>query len=107
MSRISNFVRKSNIDFDSVNRAAAPHIPNLVQAWLPDGRRHGHEWVALNPRRYDRRLGSFRINLGNGRWADFATGDRGGDVISLAAYVFGTSQVEAARTIARTLGVRA
>jgi hypothetical protein len=37
--------------------------------------------------------------------ADFATGDKGGDPISLAAYVFGTSQVDAARTLAAALGV--
>ena len=38
-------------------------------------------------------------------WADFATGDKGGDVISLAAYVFQCRQIEAARTLAATLGV--
>jgi len=62
--------------------------------------------VALNPRRHDRRLGSFSINLRTGRWADFATANRGGDIISLAAYLFGTSQVKAARTIAAALAVR-
>ena len=41
-----------------------------------------------------------------GTWADFSTGDRGGDPVSLAAYIFGTSQVEAARTLAVALGVR-
>ena len=50
---------------------------------------------------------SFSVNLNTGRWADFATGDEGGDVVSLAAYIFGTSQVEAARTLATSLGVRA
>ena len=50
--------------------------------------------------------GSFSVNLETGRWADFSTGDRGGDPVSLAAYVFGTSQVEAARTLAAVLGVR-
>jgi hypothetical protein len=105
MRRIANRTRNSNIDFPAVNRAAVPHIPSLVQAWLPGGRRRGHEYLALNPRRHDRHLGSFCINLDNGRWADFATGDKGGDVISLAAFIFGTTQAEAARTIASTLGV--
>jgi hypothetical protein len=40
-----------------------------------------------------------------GMWADFSTGDEGGDVISLAAYLFELSQAEAARMIAHTLGV--
>jgi hypothetical protein len=41
----------------------------------------------------------------NGKWADFATDDRGGDVISLAAYLAGTGQTEAARNLAEMLGV--
>ena len=45
----------------------------------------GHEYVARNPTRADRRPGSFKINLRTGRWADFATGDKGGDPVSLAA----------------------
>jgi hypothetical protein len=36
----------------------------------------------------DQNPGSFSINVRTGRWADFATGDKGGDVISLAAYLF-------------------
>ncbi len=93
------------IDFHRINAAALPALPSLLSRWLPDGRREGHEWVALNPRRNDRSLGSFRINMTTGKWADFATGDRGGDVISLAAYLAGTGQTEAALSLARTLGV--
>jgi hypothetical protein len=98
--------RHPKTNFAAINRAVAPHIEHLVRAWLPDGRRHGHEWVARNPRRHDRRPGSFSINLRTGRWADFASGDRGGDLISLAAFLFGTSQIEAARTLAATLGAQ-
>ena len=76
----------------------------LVSRWLPHGRRVGNEWVARNPTRVDRRPGSFKVNLRSGRWADFATGDRGGDPISLAAFIFGLSQVEAARKLAEMLG---
>jgi putative DNA primase/helicase len=61
--------------------------------------------VALNPTRTDRRLGSFKINIRTGRWADFATGDKGGDPISLVAYLEGVSQAEAARRLARMLGL--
>jgi hypothetical protein len=41
-----------------------------------------------------------------GVWADFATGDSGGDPISLAAYLFGLRQGEAARKLAEMLRVR-
>ena len=77
----------------------------LLARWLPDGRVQGHEFVARNPRRADRSPGSFCINLCTGRWADFATGDTGGDVVSLGAYLGDLSQVEAARRIAEMLGV--
>jgi hypothetical protein len=77
----------------------------IVKRWLPDGRREGSEWVARNPRRADRKLGSFKINLDTGRWGDFADEKYGGDPISLAAYLSQTSQIEAARNLARMLGI--
>lgn len=97
----------SRIDFAAVNAAALPVLIALLARWLPEGQRRGHEWMARNPTRADRQPGSFSINMQTGRWADFATGDRGGDVVSLAAYLFGLTQVEAARRIAQMLGVRA
>jgi hypothetical protein len=78
-------------------------LPQLLCCWLPDGQLVGNEWVARNPRRNDRRPGSFKINIKTGRWADFATGDAGGDVISLAAYLSGLSQREAALQLAQML----
>jgi hypothetical protein len=93
------------IDFHRVNAAALGALPSLLARWLPDGRRMGHEWVARNPTRADRKPGSFRVNLRTGRWADFATGDAGGDPVSLAAYLSGTGQAEAARALADMLGV--
>ena len=38
-------------------------------------------------------------------WSDFSSGDAGGDVVSLAAYLSGTGQVEAARALADMLGL--
>ena len=95
----------SGCDFRAINAAALAALPALLARWLPDGRREGNEYVARNPRRHDRHPGSFKINLMRGAWADFATGDRGGDVISLAAFLAGTSQGEAARELARMLGL--
>ena len=94
------------LDFHEINRAALGNLPALLRRWLPDGHLVGHEYTAVNPTRTDRRPGSFRINTGSGRWSDFATGDRGGDVVSLAAYLSGTGQAEAARALAGMLGVR-
>ncbi|EAQ36291.1 hypothetical protein NB311A_20176 [Nitrobacter sp. Nb-311A] len=94
------------IDFARVNMAALAVLPSLLARWLPGGRRQGREYVARNPRRTDRTAGSFRINMTTGRWADFATGDAGGDPISLAAFLFDLSQIDAARRLSAMLGIR-
>lgn len=93
------------IAFRRIADAAAQHAETIVQRWLPDGKREGSEWCALNPTRSDGRKGSFKVNLKSGKWGDFATGDRGGDLIALASYIFHLDQGEAAKRIADMLGV--
>jgi hypothetical protein len=93
--------------FEDVRRATCMRLDDLVPSILPQGRRMGREWVALNPTRSDRSLGSFRINMTTGAWADFATGDKGGDLISLSSYLYGMSQYEAAQYVQRLAGVAA
>jgi hypothetical protein len=95
-----------SINFTAVAAVALPSLPLLVARWLPQGRREGREWVALNPTRADRSPGSFKVNLVTGRWADFATGHKGGDAISLAAHLHGLSQLEAASRLAEMLGLQ-
>ena len=98
--------RNATVDFGAVNAAARACLPALVERWLPDGKRVGREWLALNPLRVDRRLGSFKVHLVTGKWADFALDEaRGGDPVSLAAYLSGQSQSDAARALADMLGV--
>ena len=94
------------IDFAGINRRALAILPSLVRAWLPKGKQIGAEYVALNPRRNDRSLGSFRINTQSGKWADFAVaGARGGDVISLLAYLLQLRQSDAALRLAEILKI--
>jgi hypothetical protein len=93
------------VDFAAVNRAALGRLTDILARWLPGGRIEGREYVARNPKRRDQRAGSFKVNLATGRWADFATGDKGGDPVSLGAYLAGCSQVEAARRLAIMLGL--
>ena len=95
---------KCRVDIEEVSRAALANLPGLLRAWLPDGVIRNGEWVARNPTRNDRRPGSFLINLETGKWADFATGDKGGDVVSLYAYLHGIGQYEAARRLSEVLG---
>jgi len=95
----------TRIDFAAINHAALAAFPAVLARVLPRGKQVHREWVALNPRRADRNLGSFKVNRFNGKWCDFATGDKGGDPVSLVAYIEGVSQVEAARRLARMLGL--
>jgi len=92
--------------FVRVKTAAQPRLLEIVQHWLPGGQLLGREYVVRNPQRADKRPGSFSINTRTGAWADFATGDKGRDIISLAAYLARCSQSEAAFKMAGMLGVR-
>lgn len=89
----------------TIAAAALARSEGLVMGWLPDGRRRGSEWVARNPTRNDSSLGSFSVNLATGRWADFASGDKGGDLVSLVAYLRNVGQGEAAQLLASDLGM--
>lgn len=94
------------IDFAAINREALGRLPDILARWLPGGRTEGAEYVVRNPLRHDQRPGSFRINTRTGRWADFAVAAaRGGDVVSLAAYLGGIGQREAAARLAAMLGM--
>ena len=93
------------LNFAAINSAALAALPSLLARWAPGGIVRRSEYIARNPTRADREPGSFKVNLRSGKWADFATGDKGGDVVSLAAYLSGSQQIEAARGLADMLGV--
>jgi hypothetical protein len=93
------------IAFRRIADAALARAALIVVRWLPHGRREGTEWVCRNPTRDDRRLGSFKVNVATGKWGDFATGERGGDLVSLAAYLFRLPQAEAALKVADMVGI--
>lgn len=93
------------INFKDIKVAALANAESLVRAWLPDGYREGKEWVVLNPTRSDMHTGSFKVNMVTGLWGDFARVNEGGDLVSLKAYLDGSSQEEAAASIARELNL--
>jgi hypothetical protein len=100
--------RRIEIDFYKINHRAVVALPAILARLLPGGRIEGHEYLALNPRRADQRLGSFKVRVFGqkaGRGSDFGTGDKGGDSVSLIAYLENCSQPEAARRLARMLGI--
>ena len=96
---------RHSINFDRINAEALVCLDAICRRLLPGGRREGREYLALNPRRGDRRLGSFKINLKTGRWADFSSGDKGRDPVSLVAFIEDCRQGEAALKLARLLSL--
>lgn len=89
--------------------AAALARFDAVIDWLGigGGKMRGPEYLALNPLRSDAKPGSFTINRNTGHWADFATGDKGGDLVSLAAYLRSEKQGAAAVALAGFLAIDA
>jgi putative DNA primase/helicase len=93
--------------FADVKAAALKDIDRVLSHWLPNGKRvdGGKEYTAPNPTRSDKRAGSLKISLSKGTWADFATGDKGGDLIDLVRYLDGGTDVEACNKLADLLNV--
>jgi putative DNA primase/helicase len=92
------------IDFKGIAAAALACARSLLPDLVPGGRFEGDEYVALNPSRADKNLGSFKINVRTGMWQDFAIGVKGNDIIGWYAHAYGCDQGEAARRIAEKLG---
>jgi putative DNA primase/helicase len=107
MARISKAFSgvSPSVNFPAVKAASIPAIPMLVSRWLPHGKLVGNEWTATNPTRSDSKPGSFKINTGSGVWADFATGETGGDMIDLHQHLFGGDALSSAKEIGELLGV--
>lgn len=94
------------LDFKKLNSLALAQAESIVSHYSPGGKLNGREWVALNPTRNDSKARSFSINVDTGLWSDFATGDKGGDLVSYVAYVLRLkSQGDAFKTLSHYLGV--
>lgn len=91
------------IRFEALAAALLGRAHVLVPAWLPGGQRRGREWVcgSLSGGSGD----SCQVNIETGRWADFATEDRGNDLISLYGAIHGLKPSQAALQLAREEGL--
>jgi putative DNA primase/helicase len=87
------------IDFQAINSYILPSLRNIVQSWIPGGRFEGVQYVVKNPNRSDKKPGSFKINMSNGQWKDFSSGESGGDPISLYAFINNLKNGEAAKIL--------
>ena len=96
---------KNTLDFKTIARAALPHAVAICERLLPNGKLSGHEWSCGNLRGDPGE--SLSVNIQTGRWADFASNAKGGDLTSLVAAIHGLSQMEAAERLAAMLGIPA
>jgi len=93
-------------DIQAIAAHALAHIETVCSRWLPDGKKAGHEWEIGD--RHGTPGKSLKVHLSGakaGMWADFSTGDKGGDLVSLVAYIDGVSQGDAARRLAEFLAL--
>lgn len=85
----------TKVDFSALASELLSRASSLLYEWLPGGKISGNEFecgdLAGTPGK------SLKVNLQTGKWADFAGGQKGGDLISLYAAIKGLSQVDAAK----------
>jgi putative DNA primase/helicase len=97
---------KAGPDFKAIAARALDNIEAICAHWLPAGKKAGPEWEIGD--RHGAAGKSLKVHLTGtkaGQWADFAAGDKGGDLVSLVAYVDTCSQGDAARKLADFLGL--
>lgn len=86
------------LDFASLAASLLSQADTLVPNWLPNGKRQGREWAVGG---LDGSAGdSCKINLSTGVWMDFATGQKGGDLIDLYAQIHRLEPGQAYRELA-------
>jgi putative DNA primase/helicase len=93
-------------DVKAIAAQALASIETVCTRWLPDGKKAAHEWEIGD--RHGTPGKSLKVHLSGakaGMWADFSTGDKGGDLVSLVAFVDDVSQGEAARRLAEFMGL--
>jgi putative DNA primase/helicase len=82
------------IHFAALAAELLARADSLVPDWLPGGKRRGHEWECGSL------LGgagdSCQVNLHTGAWADFATDERGGDLLALYKAIHAHASMAAA-----------
>lgn len=87
------------MEFSEVNQYLLSRAREIVPSWIPGGKLSGREFQAGDLRGGDGK--SLSINLDTGKWADFATGEKGGDLVSLYAAINGLDQGKAKEAICK------
>ena len=91
------------LPFSEINQVVLVACPGFLYELLPDGCVQGNEFAAGST--FGEPGDSFSANLSTGKLADFASDERGRDLVSLYAKVKGLRQSDAARMLAERFGV--
>ena len=83
--------------------ASLPHAVSLLREWFSNGKLIGKEFAVGNLQGAAGK--SLSVNVHTGAWRDAATGDKGGDLVSLLAAKEGISQSKAAEVLASRIGL--
>jgi putative DNA primase/helicase len=86
------------IDFAALAARLLQQSRSLLAEWYPQGKLVGHEYKIGDV--FGGEGDSLSINVNSGQWSDFATGEKGGDLISLYAAREGLTQGDAAKKLA-------
>ena len=86
-----------SINFDAINARLLSDYLGTLKQWLPNGKKIGPNWCvgSLSGEPGE----SLKIHARKGAWSDFATGEKGGDPVSLYAAIHGIGQGEAAKRL--------
>lgn len=89
----------AGLDFDGLNQLLLSRHHECIPKWLPAARLKGKEYEAGSLQGNAGQ--SLKINSISGAWCDFATDEKGGDLISLYAAINQIPQGDAAKELAR------
>lgn len=91
----------ADLDFTGLAGTLLARWQEFLPGWAPGGKLVGREYTAGTIRGGPGM--TFKFNIESGAWADFATDERGGDMISLYAAIQGIKNGEAAKRLADML----
>lgn len=92
------------IRFSELAQALLAQVATLLPQWLPDGALQGGKEYVCGSLQGGKGT-SCSVNIKSGQWGDFATGEQGGDLLSLYAAIEGLTMGKAALQVARQYGL--
>lgn len=82
----------------SVAAAAKGSAKDVAAHWIPDGKLVGREWISTQH-------SSLKVNVRTGLWKHWSQSGRGGDLVNLVAERDNVQPLEAAKRLAKFLGL--